>query len=168
MTGPSAQWSTDAVALDRAPEPSRALDVAASCRDAGKDPDSEHSPAVVAHLLGEHEESRALLSASSMRPASSESAASSISIPACHHSTPTSAESVALSAISSVRPRRVPFVPCQRAERADGLSEPPGVAVPLVDLVARLDERACFLEVVLQHRHDPEPMEQHGATALIV
>ena len=51
MTEPSAEWCTHAVVLDRAPEPSSALNVASLCRDAGKNPDTEHAPAVVAHLI---------------------------------------------------------------------------------------------------------------------
>jgi hypothetical protein len=63
--------------------------------ETGKDTDNEYLSGPIFQLLGELEESRARISASSTRPEFSARQASSASIPLSHHGTPASRASAA-------------------------------------------------------------------------
>ena len=63
--------------------------------------------------------------------------------------------------------RPVPGITLDRAERADRLSKPPGIAEALVNLMAGLDELARSFEVSVAHLDDADAMKQDRATVLV-
>jgi hypothetical protein len=66
-----------------------------------------------------------------------------------------------------VRVRVVAGIARNRAEGTDRLRQPPAIAGPLVDGVARLHEFARTLKIHPPHCLNAESVEEHGATVLV-